>query len=472
MSDRNMKRTLALASVSSLALSLSACSSLGNAVGVASTGVAKTGGSYAGVEHTQMVSMQPAARPGVATLLGPGELAHSSLPPWLQAIDPRMAYRPSFARPVPRSQHYLDPAAYQYPASSGQLSVLDGECPPSGQYGCPPQAACPPYVYPTAPRVELPVIQGVEHPATNSELYPDEYLCDGGDQGRPTSVGKDGTIVLQFEETVGTFLDDDAARHVEPSTRVCVYAPSFGAVRTISQPILDHTYDSVSGVKDQLAAVGYEAPIALLGSEKIDTGMQTRVRARASEVDVDRGDALVANVLNAENHSKMLNVFQEYNFLGDKQLTAETIAIIKEGLTAAVAWDRSQGTAIYAKDDKLNVVSARAVSQEYFDYEDKRPEGELRVIKTASAAAAKPGDVIDFAIRFDNLGGRPVFDVNIVDHLSPRLELVEGSVNVDLEADVLTEDDFKGSVYLKVRLKEPLDEKTGGVVTFQCRVRP
>ena len=113
----------------------------------------------------------------------------------------------------------------------------------------------------------------------------------------------------------------------------------------------------------------------------------------------------------------------------------------------------------------------QVVAQEYFDYEDRREDGDLLLIKTADKRSAKPGEEVEFAIRYDNKGGKSVFDVTIIDHLSPRLELVPGSVEIDRAAEVVVEDDYEGSVYLKVRLNEPLDAKSGGVVTFKCRVR-
>lgn len=438
-----MKRSIPLLSLSGLALSLSACSSLGPAAGVATT-----------------------SGPELATLVGPGQLAHSSLPPSLQAIDPRVASRQQVPLPIPTSQPYLQQTAYYMPASSGQFSVDDGACPPTGSGFAP---ACQ---LPVEPRVCLPVVQGVEQPATSSELYPDEYICDGGDEGLPTSVAKDGSVVLKFEETVGTFLDDNADRHVEPSTKVCVYAPSFGAVRSISQPILDHKYDRIAGMKEKVMASGYEAPVAISLGRQIDAGMQTRVRSRASEVDVDNGDALLANVTTAENHFKLINVFQGYGFMEDRTLEGNTIVIIKEGIAAAVSWQQGDAPSIFARDEKLNELSSQVVAQEYFDYEDRRADGDLRLIKTANVSAAKAGEEVEFAIRYDNAGGCPVFDVTIVDHLSPRLELIRESVKVDREGEVIVEDDYEGSVYLKVRLKEPLAEKTGGTLTFKCRVRP
>lgn len=63
---------------------------------------------------------------------------------------------------------------------------------------------------------------------------PDEYLCDGGDYGSPVGVKADWSIEgLEQEDTVAHFDTLDGRVLVEPSNRVCIYAPRFGAVRRV-----------------------------------------------------------------------------------------------------------------------------------------------------------------------------------------------------------------------------------------------
>jgi len=61
--------------------------------------------------------------------------------------------------------------------------------------------------------------------------------------------------------------------------------------------------------------------------------------------------------------------------------------------------------------------------------------------------------------------------VVIVDNLTPRLEYVDDSATCDLNGHLVTEDNGEGSLVLKWELDEPLAGRTGGVVTFQARVR-
>jgi uncharacterized repeat protein (TIGR01451 family) len=89
----------------------------------------------------------------------------------------------------------------------------------------------------------------------------------------------------------------------------------------------------------------------------------------------------------------------------------------------------------------------------------------------ADRSEARPGDVVTFTLRYDNLGPRELYHVRIVDNLTPRLELVLDSETSDRSGVVKFEDNQEGSLVLTFELDGALPPKTGGVVTFQARVR-
>ena len=61
---------------------------------------------------------------------------------------------------------------------------------------------------------------------------PDEYICDGGDDGLPVGVRADWRVDgLEQEDTVAHYDTLDGRVVVQPSNRVCIYAPRFAAVR-------------------------------------------------------------------------------------------------------------------------------------------------------------------------------------------------------------------------------------------------
>ena len=95
----------------------------------------------------------------------------------------------------------------------------------------------------------------------------------------------------------------------------------------------------------------------------------------------------------------------------------------------------------------------------------------LRVIKTASTKTARPGDIVDFTIRFDNMGDQAVSHMVLIDNLTTRLEYVAGSAQSSRPADFSTEENEGESLVLRWEFNEPLPLGAGGLVRFHCRVR-
>ena len=48
----------------------------------------------------------------------------------------------------------------------------------------------------------------------------------------------------------------------------------------------------------------------------------------------------------------------------------------------------------------------------------------VRVVKIASKQNAKPGELVEFTLRFDNVGDQPIGNVTVIDKLHDRLEYV------------------------------------------------
>jgi uncharacterized repeat protein (TIGR01451 family) len=99
----------------------------------------------------------------------------------------------------------------------------------------------------------------------------------------------------------------------------------------------------------------------------------------------------------------------------------------------------------------------------------QRPK--LQVVKLASQDAAQPGDVIDFVLRFKNVGDQTIGNVTLLDNLPDRLEFVVGSASCDRACQFYTQDNELGSVILRWDIEKPLPVNEGGVIRFSCRVR-
>jgi uncharacterized repeat protein (TIGR01451 family) len=330
-------------------------------------------------------------------------------------------------------------------STAGQKAFASAPCPPGSS-----QSARP---FPTA------------------EFAGDEYVCDGGDRKLPVHYEGTNRAGLDVEDTVAEFKDETGKMHVKATNEACVYAPRFGEVRTATLPQEGLAINRAAGHQDKTAVVDVDARTVL--DEKVQRdepwGMDTRARASGLEkrdVDVQMHQAKAA-----ETHVSLLNAYEDFRFIREGQFDRANPAIIALGVTASQEWADGRRPIIVAKDDAGQIVQGRFTAQDYTGVEDRRTPGELKLLKVADKESAHPGDVVTFTIRFDNVGGRELQAIRIVDNLSPRLEYIEGSVSCNLDGRVDVEENGFGGKLLTFEFDKALPGKTGGYVSFQCRVR-
>jgi uncharacterized repeat protein (TIGR01451 family) len=321
-------------------------------------------------------------------------------------------------------------------------------------HGCPPGTICPPLPGILAPLEEPP--------------YPEEMLCDGGDDGHPFHYEGSHIAGLEPEDTVAEFTDHEGAAHVRISSRACVYAPKFGAVLSISRPVLDYTVDKLGGTHESTGAAGFQHRNRFIVAETIDQLADTRVREQANAVAVDIDDATVQQTVSPEEHVKLVNVFEDRLTISEGQLQQTTEAYLAANVQIAGESVHDIAPVIVANDVFGQAVTSSDAAAEYTVAEDRRPPGNLRIVKLADQPAAKPGDTLTFRIRFYNDGGRELTSVRILDHLSPRLEYVQGSAASELKGKLTVEDDEFGGQLLQFELQSPLPGGAAGEVSFQA----
>src|SRR5262249_16282656 len=139
-------------------------------------------------------------------------------------------------------------------------------------------------------------------------------------------------------------------------------------------------------------------------------------------------------------------------------------------IQAAIIWTRDQYPVIEAQTESVGELRTQFHGQELVGVETRYRKG-LRIVKLADNQVAQPGDVVSFTIRFDNLSNFGLGDVVIVDNLTPRLEYVDDSGDLSLNGRLITDDNGEGSLILRWELDEPLAPRSGGVASFQARVR-
>lgn len=301
--------------------------------------------------------------------------------------------------------------------------------------------------------------------------YPEELLCDGGDSGYPFHYENGEPAGLEPDDTVAEFVDHTGAAGIRVSTRACVYAPKFGAVRSVSQPVLRSSIQKLGGAHAGDLAAGMDAELRLDVRQHVDQAVAARVRDRAGQLDLQMTESDVHQALSAEQHVKIVNAGEQRGALSEGQLQRSQQAQVALLLHIAGESIEIARPIIVAHDQFGQAVTSAEYAAEYVVAEDRRPRGELRIVKLADQAVAQPGDVITFRIRFYNDGGRELREVRILDHLSPRLEYLEGSAVSELEGRLLFEADDSGGQILQFELEAPLPGGASGEITFQARAK-
>lgn len=349
-------------------------------------------------------------------------------------------------------------------------SYQEPDCPPEAAPYCPPEPRMP-VAGPDPYCVGMPMMELANVP--NPEKYCDEYLCDGGDREWPVHYSANERLGLDTEDTVAEYVDHRGVERMKPSNKVCVYAPRFAAVRTISQPVVGEALDKSVGMINATADDELRTRLTATQRIKRDPVGGIRVRTRASGIDTEQIGVGVTQDVALVQHDKINNLFQSFSFTQAVHADHTTAARLNYGLGAAQVWSLENSPVITAKievpTEGLFEISAQTITV----IDDNPIPGELQVAKFADKKEAKPGDVITFTIRYYNGDSREVHYVRIVDNLTPRLDYIDDSAQLEPERNgrLAVEDNGEGSLVLTFELSDPLPAKAGGSITFQARVR-
>ncbi len=356
-------------------------------------------------------------------------------------------------------------------------------CPPPPCGGAP---GLPPQAYSGMPVGACPAARPVQNGSMNCGIPegawapsgirrpwpPDEYLCDGGDTGYPATVTPDWEL-RGFEptDTIAHFDTLDGETIVQPSNRVCLYAPRFGSVRKVT---------GVEARQQNIQLAGVSQPVQLTrvdDIQKVEAGTQNveTIRAVAALGPViaesEQHDGAVSRKLGVGVSSAGRIPFENLLRLQAGLIEDRDRAIIAAGVDAAIVWSDPQGVMVLLDNQAAAEVVRDEKVEVVFAVDEPPANPKLRLIKCASTAAAKPGDTVEFVIRFDNVGNQPIGNVVIADNLIGRLECDPESLFCTRPANFDTSRNESGSVVVRCELTEPLPPGEGGVLRFHCRVR-
>ncbi len=367
-----------------------------------------------------------------------------------------------------RSHGPMQVVAPPAPVAAKRKRSATGVQPASHVDNCPPEdcpqedAFCPP-----CERIECPVGEV----RLISKQYPDEYLCDGGDRNHPVHFDDLNMLGLDTEDTVAQYRDDTGKKHLKPTNKVCLYAPRLAAVAVIQHLNEGSRVDRAGGHTLLQRTPNLRSRVATLdhnqrnGTERLVTrvrgsGLESRSAAREVELDVA-----------VSTHVQALVAMGAHSFLRTGQFKQVEEPAVADGVQAAGTWTKTQFPVISGQLESTGEMVSRNAPTELVGLEDKKQIGRLRIVKLADKKQAEKGDIVTFTIRYDNLGERPLTEVTITDNLTTRLVYVDDSATSDRDGRLDTVDNGEGSLILRWTFDKPLEGKTGGVVTFQARVR-
>ncbi len=303
--------------------------------------------------------------------------------------------------------------------------------------------------------------------------YRDEYLCDGGDQlgrVRPGKEQENAPLGLDLEDTVGHFRTLGGQTVVTPSNRVCIYAPRMAAVRKLYRAsIADRTLSQqqIEQPLPVLAARSQEPSVYL--EQPVPLGRHTKIAGPRQLVDKETPWGL-ENVVHVREVAQILEAHEELQVVRLGVHASSERALMQSQVDAVLVWTNPESAEVLLAGRPAAVErGSQSAAQIYQLDTPDRPR--LRVIKLASTPAARPGETVEFTIRYDNIGDQPIRGVTLIDNLTTRLEYVPDTAESDREAKFFTQPNEGVSTTLRWQLEETLPPGGGGVVRFKCRVR-
>ncbi|WP_339733145.1 hypothetical protein [uncultured Gimesia sp.] len=304
------------------------------------------------------------------------------------------------------------------------------------------------------------------------QMYPDEYLFDGGDRENPVHYDDYNRLGLDTEDTIVEYQTHKGKHEVKKSNRVAVYAPRFAAIRSASSPLSGTSVDTLATTEDTVHGVGMEARTVITQHKQREQLEGIRMRSRASGVETESQQGSVGQTAYVSGHTKLNNLFQDTGTESTGQFEQSDEARIAYQIQAAAIWSRTQFPVIAIREQSAHESKRAIKPEEYVGIEDKRKtEGKLQLVKLADKKNAEPGDVITFTIKYQNIGDFDVEGIKVVDNLTPRLEYIQDSATSDRKGRLVVEDNNEGSLILTFEVDETVKGHEGGVVTFQARVR-
>ena len=300
----------------------------------------------------------------------------------------------------------------------------------------------------------------------------DEYLFDGGDKNRKALIGYDFSLRgVDVEDTIVHFDTLEGERKVAETNRVPIYSPRFAAIQKKYGIMVSHQNEQFANVANE------EGMLKERYADRPTTSTQQyQLRgtqsAKSSSMFRDQTRGLpVVNHVTAHEFQGALKLYEDFQIVKLGRMKNNESLRLNIGIQAAQEWDHFATTQAIVEHKSTNVAKRIQNAQELKTFKPQPGSSRIRIVKLASKSEAQPGDIVEFTLRFDNVGTKKVGNVTIIDNLTTRLELVPDSATCDLKHNFLTQTNEKDSLLLRWEIVDPMEPGQGGVIRFQCRVR-
>jgi len=276
---------------------------------------------------------------------------------------------------------------------------------------------------------------------------------------------------LNVEDAVAHYDTLDGRTLVEPSNRVHIYSPRFGAVRQVASLRAGEQVGRAGGVHLATTLMGPRESLPVgVGTQNLQpTGA---IADRPPVIFRGRqGDGVVSEAIRPRGFQDDLLPFENLAAIRMGVFEEAEMAMLAKGTAAALAWSHDKAVQVIIDRNAAMAVMADQTSPSVYTVAPPPGDPKLRVIKVASTQFAEPGDEVAFTIRFDNVGNQAIGNVTIIDNLSPRLEYIADSAQCSLAAEFFTEPNEAESLVVRCEVADPIEPGDGGVLRFKCRVR-
>ncbi len=360
------------------------------------------------------------------------------------------------------------------PSATNPPVRLEPQVIPAPPAAAPTMIAAPCPVCPTGPAALPASAFGGGFAAAGDFQRPpiEEYVCNGGDQNVSVHVKSDWSVQgLHPGDTVVHYDTLDGKTIVEPSNEVCLYAPRFAAVRKVYGIVAHEQHDRVAGIEmpvgaEQSTDLGQPTTVV----QPLQAGRKHSVRGMQSFLDKTRGIG-IDNTQRAAITEEQFLPFEDLSIIRNGLFDNTEKARLAERLLAAFAWSHTQSLQVIIDNKTAVEMTGTSATESVYTYELPPGKSRLRVVKIASKQNAKPGELVEFTLRFDNVGDQPIGNVTVIDRLHDRLEYVVDSARCSLKSEFTTQDEDGSPRVLRWEVTEPLKVHDGGLIRFTCRVR-